>query len=353
MSLNQRERVSVVLTPPEPWQPARDRYRGGESPDPMAIYRAMAAEGVDVTLLDPYPRPWNPFFEWHPIYMGLDPVRAMNVIFGKRKIDMVLSVFEASCAVPLLLRRVCFYKPKIAMWDIVPEEVWKPRRLLQDFVVPRIDHVFLLGAAQRAYLDRRWQAAERSTVVHQHVDADFYRPRSASLNGPILAIGDDVGRDFDTFMRAIHDLDIDVIVKTRRPLLEIPGRRARVKKISERLSFTELRDLYDGAAFVVVPLRETLNVSGVGSILEAMAMAKAVVVSDNPPLRDYFENQKTALVAPVGDAQAMREAIAHLKRDPEKRQALGQGGRAFVEKSFANPVFGARLARAIRTVLAA
>jgi glycosyltransferase involved in cell wall biosynthesis len=311
----------------------------------------MEAQGVDVTLLDPHSRPFNPLFGLHPLYMGLDPYRTAKVLLGNRRVDLVLSVFEASCTLPLLLRRAFRFKPKIAMWDIVPEEVWKPRSFLQDIVLPRIDHVFLLSSGQKSYLQRRWNAAAKTTVILQLVDAEFYQPGAPIVDGPILAIGDDVGRDFDTLMRAVHDLDIDLIVKTKRPLLELPGRRARVKQISARLSFKELRDLYASAKFVIVPVHQTLNVSGVGSVLEAMAMGKALVVSDNPRLRDYFIPGETAIVPPTDDPQALRDAIMHLNNNFEMRQALGRNGRSMVERFFANPVFGARMAQAIRDVV--
>jgi len=65
--------LNVLLTPPEPWQPELDGHQPGITPDPFAVYKAMALEGVDVTLLDPHRKPINPLFGLHPIYMGLDP----------------------------------------------------------------------------------------------------------------------------------------------------------------------------------------------------------------------------------------------------------------------------------------
>lgn len=344
-------RLSVVLTPPEPWQPERNAFRPGEAPDPFEIYCGMAAEGVDVELVDPSRKLLNPVYGQHPLYMGLDPARSLKVLTRRRHVDMVLSVFESSCLVSLLLRRPALFRPVIAMWDIVPTTVWRARSIMQDLVVPRVDHLFLLSSGQRSYLEERWGAGGKTTVVYQHIDTGFFRPAAPSADGPVLAIGDDIGRDYDTLMQAVHDLDVDLVVKTRRPLGDPTGRRARVRQISDRLSFRSLRELYAAARFVVVPLHHTLNVSGVGSVLEALAMGKAMIVSDNPPIRDYVKPGETALVVPPNDPRALREAILTLHADAQKREFLGRNARKFAEEMFAQDVFGRRMAREIRRVV--
>jgi glycosyltransferase involved in cell wall biosynthesis len=314
----------------------------------MAIFRAMAAAGIDVELIDPNPRPWNPLFGLHPIYMGLDPSRALKVLTRRRRVDLVVSVFESSLVVNSLLRRMFGFRPAIAMWDIAPSEKWKVRQRIQDVVVPRADRIFLLGSAQRDYIERKWGAGARCRVVWQNVDAEFYRPQRPQPNGPILAIGDDHGRDFDTLIAAVAELNIDLVIKTSRALVIPSGCRARIRQIKERLPFEVLRDLYAAACFVVVPLKVTLNVSGVGSALEAMAMGKALIASDNPPLRDYLEDGRNCLVVPPSDPRQLRQAIEKLLVEPGTARELGQDGRAKVERNFANPVFAARLGNEFR-----
>jgi glycosyltransferase involved in cell wall biosynthesis len=345
------DRISVVLTPPEPWWPERKAFRSGETPDPLAIYQAMTAEGIDVELLDPRGKPLNPLFGLHPLYMGLDPARALTVLTRRRRADVILSVFESSCLVALLLRRLVGFRPLIAMWDIVPTSTWRARSIMQDIVVPRIDHLFLLSSGQRDYLDKRWKAAAKTTVVHQHIDVGFFRPEPPRPDGPVLAIGDDVGRDYDTLMKAVHDLDIDLTAKTRRALPREAGHRYRLRQIGERITFPALRDLYAAARMVVIPLHSTLNVSGVGSVLESMAMGKAMVVSDNPPIRDYIVPGETALVVPPNDPQALRHAIATLDADPGLRERLGSNARRLAEERFGQDVFGQRLGRGLRRLV--
>lgn len=342
--------ISVVLIPPERWQNERDAWRPGEGPDPWLIYREMERHGVAVELMDPAALTLRLLRGANPFYTGFDPLRALRVLALRRRVDMVLSVFDSSAALPLLLRGPARFRPRIALWDITPNELWRPRRLLQRWLLPRCDHVFVLSRFHADWLAR----PGRVSVVGQHVDADFFHPAPPApdgpTDGPVLAIGEDVGRDFALFLDAVAPLDIDVIVKTRRPLA-LPGGRARITRIAGRLSFVELRRLYAQARLVVVPLRETLNVAGVGSMLEAMAMARPLIVSDNPPIRDFVIPGQTALVVPPGDGAALRAAIAGLLADPARAAALAQSGRAFVAAHFAKPVFARRMADAIRMVV--
>ena len=58
------------------------------------------------------------------------------------------------------------YAPLIAMWDIVPEENWKPRKFLQNIVLPRVDHLFLLSSNQQNYIEKRWGCGAKTSVVY-------------------------------------------------------------------------------------------------------------------------------------------------------------------------------------------
>ena len=344
--------LNVLLVPPEPWSPRRKAWVPGASPSEEELDRLFLEQhGIRIELIDSHGLPFNPAANMHPIYRGLDPLRSAQLLAGRRSVDLVMSVFESSVLIPLLMRRIVGFKPKIAMWDIVPEETWKMRSRFQDVVVPRVDHIFLLAGAQRDYLQRRWQAAGKASVVWQHVDTGFFQPEAFHPKGPILAIGEDVGRDWTTFLRAISDLDIDVIIKTRRALDLSGVRRARVRQVRDKLSFVALRDLYAQSRFVVVPVHETLNVSGVGSVLEAMAMGKALVLSGSANMLDYVEAGTTALTVPVGDAAALRAAISSLATSDERVQSMGAAARERAVRLYSRSAFVSRMATQIRALV--
>jgi len=349
----ENHRLKVVLIASEDWLPGIRSYAPGSCPDPVVLYRLLAERyGIDVEIIDPFLSSKLPLLRRHMVYRGIDPFRALKILLFRRDVDLVLSVFESSVAVMTLLRRAMLYKPKLAIWDVIPDEVWKPRKWLQNIAFPRVDGLFVLSGNQIPYLEKRWGIGDRATPIWQEIDTEFYQPQNFNMDGPILAIGDDHGRDWPTLIEALAPLDVELVVKTRAKLAVPNNARMRLKQISSRLSFPELRELYAKASLVVIPLSETLNVSGVGSVLESMAMGKPLVISDNPPIRDYLEPGKTAEVVPVGDAVKLREAVVALKADPERMRTMGGLARARAVELYSAEPYAERFAAALRSLCA-
>ena len=94
-----------------------------------------------------------------------------------------------------------------------------------------------------------------------------------------------------------------------------------------------------------------ITASGVGTVLEAMALGKALIVSDSPGIRDYVAHDETALVVPCGDVMALRAAIERLTREPETRARLGAAARVFIERRCTYAAHVATLATALRALV--
>jgi glycosyltransferase involved in cell wall biosynthesis len=94
----------------------------------------------------------------------------------------------------------------------------------------------------------------------------------------------------------------------------------------------ELRELYANSRFVVIPLFETETDNGTTSILEAMAMGKAIICSQVEGQTDVIQDGVNGIFVPVGDAEALRKAIEYLWKHPDIAQHMGNEGRTFIEK---------------------
>lgn len=64
-------------------------------------------------------------------------------------------------------------------------------------------------------------------------------------------------------------------------------------------------------------------------VLEAMAMEKAVIVSDLPPLTEMVTDQETGLVCRAGDAASLQRTVEQLAADPDLGTRLGKQARAW------------------------
>jgi glycosyltransferase involved in cell wall biosynthesis len=63
--------------------------------------------------------------------------------------------------------------------------------------------------------------------------------------------------------------------------------------------------------------------------LEAAASGTPTIASDSPGLRDSVVHGTTGFLVPHGDTAALAHGLARLVRDPDLRDRLGRGGRAF------------------------
>jgi glycosyltransferase involved in cell wall biosynthesis len=341
--------LEMLLVPAEPWGPNWAAFSPGKAPDPVHIFDLMAERGIRTTLLDPSGRPWNPL-SGRPVYEGLDPSRALRVLFRERHCDVVLASFETP-AIPLLAARgLLRFKPLIAAVDIGLAEVWHMRERMLDFAIPRLDAIFLLSSNQADYIRRQYSTHAFIQYIPQHVDTSFYRPEPTPPDAPILSVGFDRGRDFQSLLQAVRGLDVPVVIKAR---LDIgPSEHPNVRVIREFLPATGFKALFRDSRFVVVPLLSSIHSSGIGTVLEAMAMGKALIVSDSPGIRDYAIHEETCLTVPCGDPVALRQAITRLLSEPETCRRLGSNGRKFVEKYCSQPVYAKNLADAIETLVA-
>jgi glycosyltransferase involved in cell wall biosynthesis len=84
------------------------------------------------------------------------------------------------------------------------------------------------------------------------------------------------------------------------------------------------------------------DVEGLGVvIIEALAYGRAVIASDAGGITDIVQHDRTGLLVPPGDAEALASALVDLARDPERAARLGQAGRAHAQEHFSwNAVIG-------------
>ena len=340
--------LRVVMLPCIRWQPARDRYQPDLAPDPLQLDRLLHAQGIEVELIDPGERPRNPLAGRATLLEGMDPLRALRVALGRRDVDLVVSVFEGAALALTLLRPLLRFKAPIVLWDLGLEDRWRLRRWVLDRIIPRLDGIFVLSASQRDVIARRWGRSEGVEVIGYQIDTDFYRPAPPAPGGPVLAVGEDAGRDFETMLSAIDGLDTDVVLKTRR----IAADRAlppRVRIVREWLDDRQFRDLYAAARIVVVPLHDVANASGVTAIAEAAAMGLPMVVTETDSTRDFIVPGETCLAVQRGDVAGMRAAISRLLAEPDLRARLAHNARGFAEERFGAEAFAASFAAAVRT----
>lgn len=200
----------------------------------------------------------------------------------------------------------------------------------------------------------------RLILMPYQVDPVFWAPRPV-IEEPLIVSAGLEYRDYATLFRAVAGLPVRVVIGAASP-----WSRHRADDVPPppnvevgRFDYLALRDLYRRASLVVVPLTDVDNQAGVTTILEAMAVAKPVVVSQSVGQTDVVEDRRrgargvprsrrTSLLrmvayesgvapepngfyVPPGDPHALRRAIDYLLTHPGERAELGAAGRRAVE----------------------
>ena len=99
-------------------------------------------------------------------------------------------------------------------------------------------------------------------------------------------------------------------------------------------SYSNLRDLYARARFVVVPLNDTFHASGYMVMAEAMSMGKPVIATRTQAPSDFVIDGETGLLVPPNDPASMKDAIVSLMQNPKLARRMGLQARRLVEENF-------------------
>lgn len=200
----------------------------------------------------------------------------------------------------------------------------------------------------------------RITVVPNAVDTDLFQPLEpdAALKAQFKL----KGRIVVGFIGSLTDYEgIDLIIRSASRLINeglplsllIVGagyaekglkKMATASGASRHISFTgkvpfeQIRRYYSIVDIFPFP-RKNLSVCRLVpplKILEAMAMNKAVIVSDLPPLTEIVTHEKTGLVCNPDDPEDLAQAIRTLADSPDFKKNIGQraGEWIYLERSW-------------------
>jgi hypothetical protein len=168
------------------------------------------------------------------------------------------------------------------------------------------------SSEERLTFSRKWRVAidpDRIVVTpfgHTLSDDDLARP--ITEDGGVFAGGDSY-RDYAPLLSIAATLPAPVTIATRNQLPVPPEARPAnlsVVEVDRAGFFAHTRR----AQVVLVPLAAGLDrASGQFAYLNAMAMGKLVVVTENPGVRDYIDDGVTGLVVPPSDPAALARAL--------------------------------------------
>lgn len=288
----------------------------------------------EVDVIDISSFPWLEKFEKNKLRFYIwQTLRALPRL---KNYDLVVSHGMQSGVVLSLFRRFCKTKAKHVVFDIgsfnSAAESGFALKLMQ-FASKSIDGLIYHTSSQIHYYKKFFPwIVDKSRFIRFGADLDFFNStglkKSADKDSYIICVGYKK-RDWNTLVEAYKQLDTSIklrLVGHVDPRFEdIPG--------VEQLPYVSIRELISqifNARFCILPL-ESFNYSyGQMTLLQQMALGKAVVAAKVPSLVDYIEDGKNAYLYEPKNVSALLQAMNKLLSSSQTLQKLEQTAREYL-----------------------
>jgi len=257
--------------------------------------------------------------------------------------DVVFSTVDTVGIPLMLLQRAGFVRAPIVYAAIgLPERLVQLRgarmRRLYASALRRARTIVAYAESEADWL-RSWLGADAPPVVFVPfgVDVGAFRPIPREPEVDVLSIGADPRRDFELLVAVAGrrpDLSFRIVASAdhTRLLGAVPANVA----VETDISLAEVRDRLAAARVVALPVRDNSYTGATTVLLQAMAMAKPVVVSRTEAIAGGYgleDGVNCRLVEP-GDGDELERALLETVTGADAAVSLGIRARETVERDF-------------------
>jgi len=342
------------------------------------LQRATGADIIDLATLDA--RPWTRLLR-----RAAGPVVAQALLAWSmsRHYDAVYADQETTGFALAALYKPFRRRPRLTMIGHLLSARAKQALCRGLRLGATIDAVVVHSSLQARLAERTLGLRpDQVALVPYQTDERFWTPRAVPTvptTNRICSAGLEY-RDYDTLIEAVAGLSVEVVIAAASPwstfTFEGEDRALPSNVVVDSFDYAGLRELYASSLFVVVPLRDVENQAGITTILEAMAMGKAVVVSHTRGQTDVVRDRRqvdrtdprrstqpdwaarlgttdevargqTGIYVRPGDAGELRRALQFLLGHPAQAREMGANGRSLLAETMGLDLFTARVAAVI------
>jgi glycosyltransferase involved in cell wall biosynthesis len=325
-------------------------------PDYVELAAAMDADVVDVNEARRRAGRWG---RWIERFAGRNALLAFVCYRERHRYDAVFTDGE-QVGLPLaLLCRLTVSRP---FPHVMIVHILSPKKKAVLFRAFRLDRYITTmvpySSRQVSFITETLGVpGDRVVLSPFMVDTEFFAlTRVDPQPGRMICSAGLEFRDYPTLIAAVEGLDVRVVIAAASPWSKRDDSTQRADTLPPnvevcRLGFVDLRQLYADARLVVMPLYDVEFQAGVTTILEAMAMERAVVCSRTKGQTDVIRDGITGLYVTPHDAAALRTTIVRLLADPDTTAQIGAEARRYVEADADVAVYARRLASLTRDAI--
>jgi len=248
--------------------------------------------------------------------------------------DVVLSTVD-TVGIPLvLLKRFGLVRPPVVYIAIgLPERLVQLRRLQRLYrrALGKTRAIVSYAESETTWL-REWLDGANVVFVPFGVDTQAFRPVDREPELDVLSVGADPRRDFGLLTdiaRRRPELSF-LIVASAEHSRTLDGVR-----VETDVPLDAVRDRLASARVVALPVRDNSYSGATTTLLQAMAMAKPVVVSRTDAIATGYELEDgvNCRLVPPGDVDALERALLETLTGADAATSLGIRARETVERS--------------------
>lgn len=172
------------------------------------------------------------------------------------------------------------------------------------------------------------EMAAKVVFVTHPVDTKFFYPPK-NRTGEFILVPGDKDRDEEFVLQLASTSELPVVRVTREPKVkrfyEDHNCDPLRLKVMFRVTFPELRELYQRAKAVVLPVMNQRHPAGLNSLLEGMACGCPCLVACGKTTADYAQDGRTAIFL-QGTRSEMVQQVRAALGSPGRLEEIGQAG---------------------------
>jgi glycosyltransferase involved in cell wall biosynthesis len=286
----------------------------------------------------------------------------LRVLFHLSEYDILYSACQSNTFLLSILRLAGIYRKPMSIivhHPIKNKEILKNKLLFTLLFNGHDQFLCLTKEIKQQFEEELSISPDRVRVIEWGTDLSFYDPcnaQHATNANPFIISAGKTFRDYDTLVNALNGTEVSLkIYCSGQSAPSISEFSSNIEVIfnhptNNAISYRDLLLEYQKSHAIAIPLPDTRNLAGLTSLLDAMAMGKAVIITRNKQIDIDIEKEKIGLVVEPGDVLGWRDAVSYVIEHPEAAIEMGRRGRYLCEKKYNLDVFSSNLASCFREV---
>ena len=270
-----------------------------------------------------------------------------KMLFSMRQYDVIYAVTFRGLELVILLRALGLFRKPIVIWHhtavTIPHSYW--RKKLSALFYRGIDRtLFFSEELYKRSVSTGKIKQQSSFVISWGGDLEYYDTAvpERRLNGKFITTGTE-NRDFVTLLTAFNDHDVvagcNLYIRSRlkESVCSSINKLALGGNIHLRFgdwSLDECARFVNNAYAVVICCQDYPYTVGLTTLVEALALGKAVITTDNPTFPIDVEKEGIGIKVPYGDVAGWVMAINYMSGHPEEVKEMGRKARLLAERTY-------------------